>query len=64
MTIKLQVMRAVQMTLEDALVNQVNGVAKDHVQTVAKARLGGVITTLGPRRMAETRAALLFALGW
>ena len=36
----------------------------DHVQTVAKARLGGVITTLGPGRMAEIRSATLFALGW
>lgn len=36
----------------------------DHVQTVSKARLGGVITTLGPGRMAEIRTAMLFALGW
>ena len=36
----------------------------DHVQTVAKARLGGSITALGPKRMGEIRTALLFALGW
>lgn len=36
----------------------------DHVQTVAKARLSGMITTLAPARMAEVRKALLFALGW
>jgi mRNA interferase MazF len=36
----------------------------DHVQTVAKARVGPLITTLGPGRMSEVRAALLFALGF
>ena len=36
----------------------------DHVQTVLKARLGSLITTLCPGRMAEVRRALLFALGW
>jgi mRNA interferase MazF len=36
----------------------------DHVQTVAKVRVGGLITTLTPARMAEVRSALLFALGW
>ena len=36
----------------------------DHVQTVAKARVGGRITVLEPRRMNEVRTALLFALGW
>ena len=35
----------------------------DHLQTVAKAKLGGVITTLPSRRLVEVRAALLFALG-
>ena len=35
----------------------------DHVQTVSKGRIGGVITTLTSRRLAEVRAALLFALG-
>jgi mRNA interferase MazF len=36
----------------------------DHVQTVAKAKLAGLVTTLGPGRMTEVRAALLFALGY
>jgi mRNA interferase MazF len=34
----------------------------DHVQTVARGRLGGLITTLSSRRMGEIRDALLFAL--
>jgi mRNA interferase MazF len=33
-----------------------------HVQTVSKGRLGGLIATLPPRRMAEVPTALLFAL--
>jgi mRNA interferase MazF len=36
----------------------------DHVQTVAKVRVGALITTLTPARMREIRSALLFALGW
>jgi mRNA interferase MazF len=36
----------------------------DHVQTISKGRIGALITTLGPRRMAEVRSALLFALGF
>ena len=36
----------------------------DHVQTVAKGRVEGLVTTLKPRRLVEIRAALLFALGW
>ena len=36
----------------------------DHLQTVAKDRLGPVVTTLKSHRMREVRAALLFALGW
>jgi mRNA interferase MazF len=35
----------------------------DHVQTVARARLGALVTTLPGRRMDEIREALLFALG-
>jgi len=34
----------------------------DHVQTVARGRLGALITTLSPSRMGEIREALLFAL--
>lgn len=36
----------------------------DHVQTVTKDKIGPVITTLGPERLLEIRAALLFALGF
>ena len=36
----------------------------DHVQTVSKGRLGGLIATLSSRRMIEVRNALLFALGF
>lgn len=36
----------------------------DHVQTVAKARIGALIATLPASRMHQVRAALLFALGW
>ena len=36
----------------------------DHIQTVAKDKIGALITTLGRDRMAEIRAALLFALGF
>lgn len=36
----------------------------DHVQTVSKHRVGGVIATLPSARMAEIREALLFALGY
>ena len=35
-----------------------------HVQTVAKGRLGPLVTTLAPARMLEVRTALLFALGF
>jgi mRNA interferase MazF len=36
----------------------------DHVQTVAKARVGGLIATVPRTRMAELRDALLFATGF
>ena len=36
----------------------------DHVQTVSKAKLGGVITVLPASWMEEVRSALLFALGF
>ena len=36
----------------------------DHMQTVAKAKIGGVVTTLNLQKMAEMRAACLFALGF
>ena len=36
----------------------------DHVQTVAQAKLGGLVATIGPTKMSEVRSALLFALGF
>jgi mRNA interferase MazF len=36
----------------------------DHLQTVSKDRLGGLVATLPSARMAEVRDALLFALGY
>jgi len=36
----------------------------DHVQTVARSRLGPLIATLPPPRLTELREALLFALGF
>lgn len=35
----------------------------DHVQTVARGKLGALITTMRRERKSEVRAALLFALG-
>jgi mRNA interferase MazF len=36
----------------------------DHLQTVPRDRIGTVLATLSASRMAEVRAALLFALGF
>ena len=36
----------------------------DHVQTVVRDRIGPLITTLAPSKVAEIRTALLFALGF
>ena len=36
----------------------------DHMQTVAKTKIGGLVTTLAPARMTEVRTALLFAVGY
>jgi mRNA interferase MazF len=36
----------------------------DHVQTIAKSRLGALLATLPEARMTEVRSALLFALGF
>ncbi|GAB4127209.1 MAG: type II toxin-antitoxin system toxin endoribonuclease MazF3 [Roseiflexaceae bacterium] len=36
----------------------------DNLQTVPKAKLGGYITHLSPRRMQELREAISFALGF
>lgn len=36
----------------------------DHLQTVAKGKIGPLIATLTPRKMAELRSACVFALGF
>ena len=36
----------------------------DHIQTIPKAKLGSLITTLGERKLRDVRPALLFALGF
>ena len=36
----------------------------DHIQTVSRAKIGGLITTLEKEKMAEIRTSLLFALGF
>lgn len=54
----------------EILLTKADGVPKDcavnldHIQTVAKGRLGALITTLNPRKLLELRSALLFALGF
>ena len=39
-------------------------IALDHLQTVPRARIGGLVTTLPEERFREVRGALLFALGF
>lgn len=53
----------VVLTDEDGMPHQC-AVNLDHVQTVSRARIGRLITMLPAPRMRETRAALLFALGF
>ena len=36
----------------------------DHIQTVSKNKIGPLITTLSPTKLAEIRSALSFALGF
>jgi mRNA interferase MazF len=53
----------VLLTPEDG-VPQPCAINLDHVQTVAKARIGPLIATLTAERMREVRSALAFALGF
>jgi mRNA interferase MazF len=54
----------------EVLLTKADGVARDcavnldHIQTVAKARIGSLVTTISPGKMSELRSALLFALGF
>jgi mRNA interferase MazF len=43
---------------------RISAVNLDHVQTVSKEKIGGLLTTLSAEWMDEVRAALLFALGF
>jgi mRNA interferase MazF len=36
----------------------------DHVQTVSRGKIGGLVATLATARLAEVRKALFFALGF
>jgi mRNA interferase MazF len=53
----------VRLGAEDAMPREC-AVNLDHVQTVAKGRLGALVATLSPGRMGEIREALLFSLGF
>ena len=52
----------------EVLLDKADGMPKqsaincDHLQTVAKGKIGSLITTLSPARMRETRKAVAFAL--
>jgi mRNA interferase MazF len=54
----------------EVLLTEADGMSRDcavnldHIQTVAKGKIGRVITTLSPRKMSELRSACLFALGF
>jgi mRNA interferase MazF len=54
----------------EVLLTEADGMARDcavnldHIQTVSKARIGSLITTISPGKMSELRSALLFALGF
>ena len=54
----------------EVLLTQSDGMSKDcavnldHIQTVARATIGSLITTLHTRKMSEVRSAGLFALGF
>ena len=52
----------VQLGKNDGLITEC-AVNCDHVQTVPKAKLGGLITTLSPSKLSEVKQAVLFALG-
>jgi mRNA interferase MazF len=53
----------------EVLLDPKDGIARecavncDHLQTVAKGRIGSLVATLSPARMREIRSAIAFALG-
>ncbi|TLY19346.1 MAG: type II toxin-antitoxin system PemK/MazF family toxin [Nitrospirae bacterium] len=54
----------------EVLLTEADGMPKscavnlDHIQTVAKAKIGPLITSVSARKMSEVRSACLFALGF
>ena len=52
----------------EVLLNKVDGMPRecavncDHMQTVAKSKIGSLITSLSPARMRHIRAAIAFAI--
>jgi mRNA interferase MazF len=54
----------------EVLLTEADGMQKscaanlDHIQTVARAKIGPLITTLSHRKMTELRSACFFALGF
>lgn len=54
----------------EVLLGRCDGMARDcavnldHVQTVSRGKIGGLITVLPPEKMESLRTALLFALGF
>ncbi len=53
----------VRLNREDGMAREC-AVNLDHIQTVAKNKIGPLITTLGPTKLSEIRSALFFALGF
>lgn len=53
----------VLLTSEDGM-PRTSAINLDHLQTVAREKIGGLITQLSAERMDEVRKALLFALGF
>lgn len=47
---------------EEDSVRELCVVSLDNIQTVPKSRLGALVTTLSPQRMAEVNRAIAFAL--
>ncbi len=52
----------VTLTQEDGL-PRLSVVNLDNIQTMPKAKIGGLITVLSPKKMKEVESALCFALG-
>ena len=52
----------VYLTREDGLLTEC-AASMDNIQTVPKGRLGSLITSLSPERMADVNRAIAFALG-